>query len=595
MQQEIRQCQNCKNQFVIEPDDFAFYEKIKVPPPTWCFDCRLIRRMVFRNERTLYKRKCDASGHSEEIISLFSPDNPQKVYDHKAWWGDSWDGMTSGRDYDFQKPFFSQLQTLWREVPDIAILNINPVNSDYCSITEGNKNCYLVIGGDFNENTNYSAFVFNCKECADCYWDTKCEWNYETIDCINCARLQYSRYCEECYNSSFLFNCKNCHDCFGCVNLFNKAYCIFNVQYSKEKYQQRLKELNIGSYKAVQSFRKEFTEHIKKYPRKFARILRAVNSIGDNLEETKNCYKVFDVFGGAEDCKYLWLAYSNVKNCVDCDHFGLKSELAYEVSTIYPGSKSMFSRFIFSCQNVQYSYNCHNSSNLFGCVGLRNKQYCILNKQYTKEEYEALVPKIIEHMNRVPYKDHGGRIYKYGEFFPAEISPFSYNETVAQELMPLNPVKAYQQGVKWKNATEKKYVPTLQSSELPDNILEVKDSITSEIISCEHHGECSHQCATAFKIIPSELQFYRAMDVPLPHLCPNCRHYERLAQRNPLKLWQRNCQCAGKTSENKIYQNTAKHKDHSEDQPCPNQFQTSYAPDRPEIVYCEECYIREVV
>ncbi len=592
MQQETKTCQNCKKEFTIEPDDFAFYEKIKVPAPTFCPECRQIRRMVFRNERTLYKRKCEAPGHSEETFSVFSPDNPQKVYCHKAWWGDSWDGITFGRDYDFKKPFFSQIQELWREVPDIAVLNINPVNSDYCSITEGNKNCYLVVGGDFNENTNYSAFIFNSKECADCYWDTKCEQNYETVDCLNCTKLKYSRYCEGCYDSSFLFNCKNCHDCLGCVNLSNKAHCLFNEQLSKEEYQQKMKELNINSYAAIQNLKKRFAGHSIKYPRKFARIIRAVNSVGDNLEETKNCYKVFDVFGGAEDSRYLWLTYSNVKNCVDCDHLGLKSELAYEVSTIYPGSRCMFSRFIFSCHDVQYSNNCHNCSYLFGCIGLRSKQYCILNRQYTKEEYEALVPKIIEHMDTMPYKDMGGRIYKYGEFFPAEISPFAYNETVAQELSPLSREQAQAQGVKWKVANEKKYAPTIKSKDLPDTISQVPDSVTSEIISCEHAGSCNHQCATAFKIIPSELQFYKAMDIPLPHLCPNCRHYERLAQRNPSKLWHRKCQCAGGKSLNGVYSNTAKHQ-HGDGQ-CHNEFETSYAPDKPEIIYCEQCYQAEV-
>ena len=54
---ETRQCQNCKKDFIIEPDDFSFYEKIKVPPPTFCPECRMIRRMAFRDYRVLYKRK----------------------------------------------------------------------------------------------------------------------------------------------------------------------------------------------------------------------------------------------------------------------------------------------------------------------------------------------------------------------------------------------------------------------------------------------------------------------------------------------------------------------------------------------------------
>jgi len=110
-------------------------------------------------------------------------------------------------------------------------------------------------------------------------------------------------------------------------------------------------------------------------------------------------------------------------------------------------------------------------------------------------------------------------------------------------------------------------------------------------------ASCNHQCTTAFRIIPEELQFYRRMNLPLPRLCPNCRHYERLAQRNPLKLWHRSCACGGRKSQapntKSQYENTAKYQ-HGE-APCPNEFETTYSPERPEIVYCEQCYQSEVV
>ena len=106
MNLETKNCQNCKKEFVIEPDDFAFYEKIKVPAPTFCPDCRMQRRFAWRNERTLYKRKSDAPGSQGEIFSIFSPDSDQTVYDHKTWWGDSWDAIYYGQNIDFNKPFF---------------------------------------------------------------------------------------------------------------------------------------------------------------------------------------------------------------------------------------------------------------------------------------------------------------------------------------------------------------------------------------------------------------------------------------------------------------------------------------------------------
>ncbi len=589
---QVRACANCGAQFTLEPADFAFYERVKVPPPGWCFDCRIVRRMSFRNERTLYKRKCGAPGHSEELISIFSEDNPQRVFDHSTWWSDSWDPLEYGMGMDFARPFLRQVKDLWTQVPDVALLNINPVNSDYCSITEGNKNCYLVFGGDFNENTAYSTYIFNSKECLDNYWVSKSEHAYETVDCISCSRLSWSRYCESCYNSAFLFNCRNCHDCFGCTNLVNGAYQIFNVQYSKEEYEAELAKLNAGSSMALEGIKKRFEEHAMRYPRRYAHIIHSVNSTGDNLENAKNCRHCFDIFGGGEDCTRTWLAYSNIKDLYDCDRVGLNTELAVDSSTIYPGSRVFYSRFTLDSHDIYYSYNSHGSSYLFGCVGLRNKQYCILNKQYSKEEYETLVPKIIEHMNAMPYMDKQGKSYPYGEFFPSELSPFAYNETIAQEIATLTPDEARVKGYVWKDPAGKNYAVTMLQEEIPDTITETDDSILQATIECAHKGSCAEQCTKAFRLISSELQFYRSMNIPVPRLCPSCRHYQRLVQRNPLRLWSRQCQCAGSGSERGGYKNNSAH--FHDAGPCPSAFQTTYASERPEIIYCETCYQSEV-
>src|SRR3989344_2055311 len=94
-------CQNCKQEFVIEPDDFGFYEKIKVPPPSWCPECRMKRRLAYREERALYKDTCDKCG--KDTVSLFAPETKLTVYCSPCWWGDGWDGTDYGRDYDFNK------------------------------------------------------------------------------------------------------------------------------------------------------------------------------------------------------------------------------------------------------------------------------------------------------------------------------------------------------------------------------------------------------------------------------------------------------------------------------------------------------------
>jgi len=58
-------------------------------------------------------------------------------------------------------------------------------------------------------------------------------------------------------------------------------------------------------------------------------------------------------------------------------------------------------------------------------------------------------------------------------------------------------------------------------------------------------------------------------------------------------LWHRTCACGGTASDNEAYRNQSRHT-HGTDH-CPNIFETSYATERPEIVYCETCYQAEVV
>ena len=89
MNKESRKCQNCHNQFAIEPEDFEFYKKIEVPPPTFCPECRFIRRLASTNERVLYKRKCDFTG--KDILSMFDSSAPFPVYETDIWYSDAFD------------------------------------------------------------------------------------------------------------------------------------------------------------------------------------------------------------------------------------------------------------------------------------------------------------------------------------------------------------------------------------------------------------------------------------------------------------------------------------------------------------------------
>ncbi|MBI3335724.1 MAG: hypothetical protein HY001_04465, partial [Candidatus Portnoybacteria bacterium] len=218
----------------------------------------------------------------------------------------------------------------------------------------------------------------------------------------------------------------------------------------------------------------------------------------------------------------------------------------------------------------------------------RKKKYCILNKQYSKEDYKKLRETIIASMNEKPYTDKKGREYRYAEFFPAELSPFGYNETGAQEEFPLDEPHAQEEGYQWvdKEKFRGQYTITKKANELSDTISEVSDSILNDIIECK-------KCTLPYRIIQQELAFYRKQNLPLPRLCIECRYKERIAWKNPFRLFHRSCQCAGIKSDNGVYQNTIEHSHKTKH--CPNEFETTYAPENPAIIYCERCYLLEVM
>ncbi len=575
---ESRICQNCKGKFTIEPEDFKFYEKIKVPPPTFCPECRMQRRILWRNERVLYKSVCALCKKS--IISMYDSKNNFVVFCDKCWWGDGWDALSYASPYDFNISFFEQWLNLLKRAPLTQLWKFNNVNSDYINYSTENKNCYLSSSILNCEDVSYSYALDKSQNTLDSLYSNKLIWCYENIDSVNNYNSIFLQESSNCIDSGFLFDCVNCQNCFLSSNLRNKKYVFENIQYTKEEYESKISKLEIKDYSVLQKLLKEFKKiRENKAIHKYIQTINSVNCSGNNIENSKNVFYSFNV-NNSQDIKYAVRSDGN-KDTMDM-FGGVRTESSYEgVAPSFQGSKSFFGITNKGSNDIQYSFLCISSHDLFACIGLRSKQYCILNKQYTKEEYEEMVPKIIQHMNDMPYIDKKGRIYKYGEFFPSELSPFSYNETIAQEYFPLTKEEALKEGYSWKEKEERNYTIDIKTEDIPNNIKEVEDSIINKVIECEHKGKCNEQCTEAFKIIPDELSFYKRMNLPIPHLCPNCRHYNRLKQRNPLKLWHRHCMC--------------KNPKHAHlDIGCPSEFETSYSPDRPEIIYCERCYNQEV-
>lgn len=546
-------CNNCKQDFTIEPEDFVFYEKIKVPPPTFCPECRMQRRWAWRNERTLHRATCAATGKS--IISGFHPDAGYTIYDRDYWWSDAWDPTSFGQEYDFSKPFFQQFDELMRRVPQPALFNSRTTNCAYTQYTGEFKDGYLVSGSWGGENVAYASRVQGVKDSLDIYILMEGSLCYDIVSCHKMYGSFFSEKSENCTNCRFVYECKGCTDCFGCTNLRNKSYHIFNQSYSREEYKKKLAEMDLGSYKNLEAARKKFEELKLAAIRKYANLINAPECTGDDLANSFNCRDSFVCIKDMRDCKYVSNSIE-AKDSYDGYGIGAAAELMYEAfDSGVQASRLCFVATVYGGVNIFYSYNCHGCQNLFGCVGLRNKQYCILNKQYDKESFDKLRTRIIEAMTRAG---------EYGEFFPASISPFGYNETIAQDYFPMNEAEAQAKSYKWRDKEKSEHQATIKATDLPDHIKDAGESILQEIIECS-------ECKRVYRIIPRELEFLKRFNIALPRKCFECRHQDRFHQVNFPQLYDRHCM------------------------KCSKDIKTTYAPDRKETVYCEGCYNAEVV
>jgi hypothetical protein len=549
----MKKCKQCEHEVEITDKDRKFYKMMDVPEPVLCRKCRQQRRLASRNEHNLYHRKCDLTG--EDILSIYSPDKPYKVYVHNEWYGDNWDPLDYGRDFDFNRKFSEQFYELLLDVPRINVFVFGEnINSEYVHDAYRLKNCYLIFDGEQAQDCCYGETFVKLQDCVDFLLLQNSEGCYECTGCMDCYNLNFSRYSYNCANSWFLLDCHGCKDCFGCSNLKQKQYCIGNEQYSKEDYEKKIKEFDLGSYKKLQKLIENSEKFFTTVPKKSMRGVMNENVTGDSVSNSKDAAECYDC-NNLRDCKYCTNVLQDAKDCYDVDIWGDRLSRAYDCEGVGSGSDNVIADYYIgvNVSNVFHSYFClQNCHDLLGCVGVKQKKHCILNKQYSKEEYEKLFPKVVEHM-----KKDG----EWGQFMDPALSDFAYNETVAQLYFPMTKEEVLAKGWKWKEKDEKEYQP--QTCEVPDRIGDVEDEICDEVLACK-------DCGKNYKIVPQELKFYRKKGVPVPRLCYECRHTARLKMRNPRDLWERECE------------------------KCKVELKSPYAPERPEKVYCEKCYLEEV-
>jgi hypothetical protein len=345
----------------------------------------------------------------------------------------------------------------------------------------------------------------------------------------------------------------------------HKQYCFMNTQYSKEEYEKKTVEFK---KKPLLEQVEIFEKYILVFPRRCHYNYTSEGCTGEYITKSKDCIDCYGMIEG-ENCRHVHTGFPKLRDSMRCCYAGENSELLYECLGTGADSQNISWCIVVygKCFNVEYSENCStSSSNIFGCSGIKQKEYCILNKKYAKGEYEKLRGGLVEHMKKTG---------EWGVTFDPRISPFGYSETVAMDYYPMTKEEAAQQGYNWRDdlpASSGK--ETVFWQHVPDSIAQIDESICKEVLVCERTGK-------NYKITKQELAFYKRFNISLPRLHPEERHKARMTHRNPFVSYRRQCMCDGSG--------------HNHDGRCSVEFETPYAPNRPEAVFCEGCYQKEVI
>ncbi len=508
---------------------------------------------MFSPALVLYERKSSLSG--APLISVYHPSKSFPLYSIQEWWSDAWDALAYGREFDSGKTFFEQFGDLFSRVPKMANFSESGENSDYCTSAANAKNCYYCRTVHRSQDCYYSELVTGYNEMlCDCLRCQRSGWLYECVQCVHCHSGAYLFRCHETRDSFFCTDLRGCSNCLFCTNLRNKSYYIHNAPVSREEFARAKEAALDGRFVTLERSLGEFGTVYTQTIWQNLNNVNCENCTGDNLANCSNAYECFHCFN-LMDCRYCWWL-SPSEQCstsMDLTRGGI-GELLYNSAGL--GGGNYFIRMSASCRksrDLTYCIDCYECNNCFGCTGLRHKEFCVLNKQYSKEEYQKLTSRIIEHMKKEGV---------WGTFFPVMLSSFPYNDSSADILFPLSRDEVLQRGWEWAKPMPQHFEESTRSG-VPDAVDDVQDTICQEVFSCEETGR-------KFKIILPELRFYRKMHVPLPRLHPDVRIKRRRSMLNPCRLFSRSCK------------------------KCAQPIQTSYPPERKEIVYCEKCYLEAV-
>ena len=425
---------------------------------------------------------------------------------NRIWWivtysefeESRWSLQKVWRGYDFTKTF---QQNFWELIWDVELANLvqfeNNENSEYWDIILGSKNIYLSIVIVESENVMYSNTVLQSKNVYRSFLVEHWSENVYNSKCISESQsIFYSKYIKWAYNLWFCSDCIWSKDCLFCEWLDNAQYCIKNKQFSQEEYEKEKDKILL-----------DYSQYDVWY--------ESLRKTGRNIA----CHNVTGNYNiSCEDVEngFLCRSLKDSRNAINSWTWEGKFERAYDVISAWELINSDFywvmwagmwsshlycSSELIRSNNIYYSYFLQSCDHMFGCVWMSNASYCILNKQYEKDEWYALISKIFSQMEQE---------WVLGKMIPPYNNPFYFNDTFAWLVWDYKKEDILKKWYLWREEHIKTWIPEwnkiIQSRNL--GITNYSEDILNIIIESTWWD--------FYRIMPMELNFFKKYNLPLP-------------------------------------------------------------------------------